>query len=388
MLKWVQGGLSAVTGIAEPEYGPEYIHSITDTVKDKQHFQIATKQDFKWQSPTSTNVETQTFYFNDLTTGIIGFAQVIHSNVVGIHTTAQFTFKLFNTNTKEQIWTSTKLEDFIIKGENFYASNLKIEINDEGNEYHLVSKVNPESIVDLKFSKIAPSVKIGKDGVTIYGDDVENPWGTMRHVFWPRNKVEGSIQSTKEGSTETKNYEINGFSMFVMALQGMKPHHAAATWNFLNFHSKSLSTVVMEFTTPKSYGSTKVSLAFLSNDEGIIGSSINNEVLHLNPEIDEVGWPKPTSLEFKGHGIDSKANDEQVQSGSAKPVEWTLKGGLQLVERVDVMHEIPNFVKNLVSGVAGTKPYIYQFWDNMTIEYNEIKETSIGYLEATFITEL
>lgn len=388
MLKWVQGGLSAVTGIAEPEYGPDYIHPVTDTVKNKQPYQIATKEDFKWQSPQQTNVETQTFYFTDLSNGLIGFAQVIHSNVVGIHTTAQFTFKLYDTNTGKQIWTSTKLEDFIIKGENFYANNLQIELDEENKTYHLVSKVNEESIVDLVFEKIVPAVKVGKDGTTIYGDDVENPWGTMRHVFWPRNKVSGKITSKNPETGETKAFNINGLSMFVMALQGMKPHHAAATWNFLNFHSKSLSAVVMEFTTPKSYASTKVSIAIVSNDQGIVTVSINNESIHQKQKIDEIGWPQPNAIEFKFHGVDSKATDEEVANGSAKPVECKVYGDLTLVERVDVMNEIPTFVKNIVSGVAGTKPYIYQFWNNMTIELDDIKETSIGYVETTFITEL
>jgi len=389
MLKWVQGGLSAVTGIAEPEYGPDFIHPITDTVKNKQPFTIATNEDFKWQSPQQTNVETQTFYFTDLSNGLIGFAQVIHSNVVGIHTTAQFTFKLFNTLTKEQIWTSTKLDDFIIKGENFYAKNLKIEMNNDGKTYHLISKVNEESIVDLIFTKLVPSVKVGKDGITIYGDDISQPWGTMRHVFWPRNKVNGTIISTNPISNETKTFNINGLSMFVMALQGMKPHHAAANWNFLNFHSNSLSTVVMEFTTPKSYASTKVSIAIVSNNEEILTVSINNEILHEKIEIDEVGWPKPNSISFKIHGVDSKSNDETILNGNATPIETKINGDLYLIERVDVMNEIPAFVKNIVSGVAGTKPYIYQFYNNeMEIELNEIKEKSIGYVETTFITEL
>ncbi|KAH3672285.1 hypothetical protein WICMUC_004380 [Wickerhamomyces mucosus] len=379
MFKWVQGGISAVTGIAEPEYGPEYIHSIIDSVKDKQPFTEATKDDFKWLAPTSTNVETQTFYFTDLQQGLIGFAQVIHSNVVGIHTTAQFTFKVFNTKTNEQIWTSTKLDNFTIEGNNFYATDLSIVLNEEFNEYHLISKVNKQSQIEFKFHKVAPAAKIGKDGTTIYGNNVEEPWGTMRHVFWPRNKVEGSIISIDPNSGEEKTFLINGYSMFVMALQGMKPHHAAASWNFLNFHSENYSAVAMEFTTPKSYASTKVSLAFVSNDEGIILTSVNNDLKHEKQKIDEeVGWNVPQAVQFNFHGI----------SPSDDSVEAKISGDLNLIERVDVMSEIPAFVKNIVSGVAGTKPYIYQFWNNLTLETGDIKETSIGYIETTFITDI
>ncbi|KAH3685453.1 hypothetical protein WICPIJ_003568 [Wickerhamomyces pijperi] len=377
MLKWVQSGISAVTGMAEPEYGPEYIHSITDTVKDKQPFTEATAEDFKWQKPESTNVETQTFYFTDLNQGLIGFAQVIHSNIIGMITTAQFTFKIYNTKTAEQIWTSTKLEDFVIKGANIYAKNLSIELSEDGSTFHIVSKVNPESEVDLTITKVAPAAKIGKDGTTIYGDNIEEPWGTMRHVFWPRNTVTGEIKSTKEGSSTGQTFKIDGKSMFVMAMQGMKPHHAAAKWNFLNFQGEKASVVLMEFTTPKSYASTTVSVAFVSSDEGIIATSVKNDCKHLNTKPDgEVGWDVPQALEFDLHGVNT----------SNEPVEAKITGDLILVERVDVMAEIPQFVKNIVSGVAGTKPYVYQFWNDFTLEVGDIKETSIGYAETTFIT--
>lgn len=389
MFKWVQSGLSAVTGIAEPEYGPDYIHPITHTVKDKQPLTEAKKEDFNWSEPSSTSVETQTFYFTDLDQGIVGFAQVIYSSVVGLHTTAQFTFKLFDTNTKEQIWTSTKLEDFVVKGANFYAKDLQIQLNEEGNVYHLISNVNEESKVDLKFTRVAPAVKIGANGTTIYGNDVKEPWGVLKHHFWPRNRSEGKITSKNPETGEVKEFNIKAHSMFVMALQGMKPHHAAATWNFLNFHSKSTSVVIMEFTTPKSYASTKVSVGFVSNDDGIIASSINNDFNHLKQTQDEQnGWPKPNAIEINIHGIKPDASDEQVKNGEGK-LEVKLHSDLTLVERVDVMSEIPMFVKNIVSGVAGTKPYIYQFYNkNMNLEIGDVKESSIGYVETTFITEL
>ncbi|CDR46496.1 CYFA0S23e01574g1_1 [Cyberlindnera fabianii] len=387
MLKWVQGGISAVTGIAEPEYGPDHIHSITETVKDKQPFTEATREDFHWIAPSYTNVETQTFYFTDLKKGLLGFAQVIHSNVVGVHTTAQFTFKIYNTNTKQQIWTSTKLEDFVIKGNNFYAKNLQIELANDKDEYRLISKVNPESIVDLTFTKLAPAAKIGTNGTTVYGPSLEDQWGTMRHLFWPRNNVKGSIKSTDPESGKETEFDIDGKSMFVMAMQGMKPHHAAATWNFLNFHGEKLSCVLMEFTTPKSYASTKVTLAFVANDEGIVCASINNDSLHQKIQPDEeVGWPKPSAIEFDIHGVDPAATDAEVAEGK-KTVEAKVSGDLTLIERVDVMAEIPQFVKNIVSGVAGTKPYIYQFWEKMSIECGDVKESGLGYVETTFITE-
>lgn len=55
--------------------------------------------------------------------------------------------------------------------------------------------------------------------------------------------------------------------MFVMALQGMKPHHAAKSWNFMNFQSSNYAAVQMEFTTPKSYANTKVNIGIVTDNE-------------------------------------------------------------------------------------------------------------------------
>src|ERR1043165_4637382 len=75
-------------------------------------------------------------------------------------------------------------------------------------------------MVDIKFMRAAPGFVGGKNGMTHFGTDPKNPWGSMRHAFWPRANVEGRI-ITKDGEIDFK-----GRGMFSMALQGMKPHHA------------------------------------------------------------------------------------------------------------------------------------------------------------------
>lgn len=375
MLKWVQSGLSAVAGTAEPEYGREAIHPITNTITDKSKcYRETTIEDFGWKQPTSTNVETQTFYFTCLKTGYLGFAQVIHSNVMGVHTTAQFTFRFFNFKGKHEdnLWTSTKLEDFRCEGSNFYANGLSIELDKDNKLYTVKSSVNKDSVVDLTMVKLVPGVIFGDNGTTYYGDDLENPWGSMRHLFWPRCSVTGTVKSGD------KVFEIEGYTMFVMALQGMKPHHAAKAWNFLDFQSESHSAVQMEFTTPMSYANTKVNIAILTSNDKILSCSINNEVVHENPEIDETGWPVPKAITFNFDGL----------SDDNKKVVGKVHGDLiTLVERVDVMAEIPQFIKNIASGVSGTKPYIYQFCNDMEIEIDGVKESGVGFNEATFISE-
>lgn len=332
-----------------------------------------TIEDFAWRHPTSTNVETQTFYFTDMKSGYTGFAQVIHSNMMGIKTTAQFTFRLYNNNTGSSdancIWTSTALEDFRTEGSNFYAKDLSIEASGD-DTFTLISTVTPESEVHLVMKRLTPGVIFGKDGITLYGEDVENPWGSMRHVFWPRCSVKGTIK------LKNATVEIDGYTMFVMAMQGMKPHHAAKLWNFLNFQSDKFSAVQMEFTTPRSYATTKVNVAILTSEDKIIATSVNNLVEHLDPEVDEVGWPVPKGITFNF----ATENDDKVIA--------KVGGKLtHLVERVDVMAEIPQIVKNIVSGVAGARPYIYQFCNTLTLEHDGVSDSGIAFNEATFISD-
>lgn len=434
MLKWIQGGLSAVTGIAEPEYGADYIHTVTGRVRGKQPFRETTRADLEWLKPDHTNVETVTFYFSDIATGIVGFAQIIHSNIVGIHTQAQFTFRIFNSREPQElnVWTSTKLEDFRVEGPNFYARGLSLELNEEDNQYHFQSEVNPKTAVDLTVTRLTPGCKVGDDPSTYYGDNVEEPWGRMRHVFWPRNKIQGTItlrkpepeteedqeepteqeQDEKEEQEQGGEQETNGeqplgsrnsvyedrtitftesepaYSMFVMAFQGMKPHHAAKAWNFMHFHSKEHSAVLMEFTTPKSYANTKVTIGVLTTDSDILSVTIDNDVRHLNPEIDSVGWNVPKAISINYDGCSKDLPDEAVSTGNR--ITATVQGPLvNLVERIDVMNEIPNFIKTIVSGVAGTKPYIYQYAaEDFTLQIGDAEpENGMAWTEVTFITE-
>lgn len=400
MWKLVQSGLSVVAGTAEPEYGPDSIHPVGYDVKEGEPlYSDLTIDDLKYVSPNHTNVETQTFYFED--TKHAGFAQVIHSNVIGLHTTAQFTFKIFEKTTPQDfIWTSTKLENFTIEnGTDFKADNLSIVLNkDKIDTYHIDSSVNKLTEVHLTVKRIGSGVKFGKDGTTYYGTEIENPWGSMRHVFWPRCHVNGNIilrdvkpdQDLENLEPEQIEYVVkenvnitDGLTMYVMALQGMKPHHAAATWDFLNYQSDKYSVVLMEFTTPPSYNKTKVSIAMVLDKEGkVLLGTMDNDTKHLESKVDETsGWEVPAKISYTMKDEKDKIEVEVV--GELK----------NLCERVDVMAEIPQFVKSIVSGVSGTKPYIYQFSNTMELTIKrdgKVEATDSGYTysESTFITAI
>lgn len=375
--------VSAITGSAEPIYGPEAFHSIADTVKGKNPFGALTREDLEWRAPWSSHVETQTFYFT-AKSGHYGFAQIIQSNPVGLNFTAQFTCRVVHDDKPEEsIWTSTNLEDFEAKGTEFNAHNVHVSLSQDGNSYKISSTVNQDSIVEFTIVRKADGFKIGSNGTSLYGTDAANPWGSMRHVFWPRASVKGAI------TVKGKQIDIEGNSMYVMAMQGMKPHHAAARWNFVNFQGPTSSAVVMEFTTPPSYGSQTVSIGAATHNDKLLFTSIDVKVKHIDAAEDEVGWPAPKKISFDLQGPAPTAEAATATSSAHLHADLA-----HLVERVDVMAEIPAFVKKVVAGVSGAKPYIYQYSDKaMTIKFEDaegkevlVEEVGHGYIETTFIS--
>ncbi|KAK9469738.1 oxidative stress survival, Svf1-like protein [Lipomyces arxii] len=379
MLKWVQSGISVVAGTAEPEYGPDAFYPINELLDGKNPFSPVVKEDLQWRSLSFTNVETQTFYLT-MPTGHSCMIQIILSNLAGIRATAQFTCRIYHPEKPEQsVWTSTNLSDFEFGNDklNFEADGVSVELSEDLKSYTFKSSVNDKSLIDVVITQEAPGCKIGKDGQTLYGTDVAKPWGTMRHIFWPRATVSGSV--TVNGIA----LEAAGQAMYVMALQGMKPQHAASRWNFCNFQGPTTSAIMMEFTTPPSYGSTVVNVGVVARGSEILAATVENKAVHTKITADrENDWPEPTDIKFEWHGKspdDTKSLDASIEA----PIP-------NLVERVDVMAEIPQFVKKIVAGVAGTKPYIYQYLNPgaVTVKFGDEEYTEAGslYNEATFIS--
>ena len=209
------------------------------------------------------------------------------------------------------------------------------------------------SIVNLTLKQEAPGFVAGKDGKTLYGTDLSNPWGYMRHAFWPRCRAEGTI-TTPDGPID-----FTGPAFLSHAMQGMKPHHAAARWNFCDFQGPTFSAIMMDFTTPPSYGSTVVNVGGIAKDGEILIAGSANKAVHLKAKTDNVNdWPEPETVQFTWSGT----------TKDGKTVEAILEGDVEdRADRIDVMAEVPGFVKQIVAGAVGTKPYIYQvssqsFW--------------------------
>lgn len=111
----------------------------------------------------------------------------------------------------------------------------------------------------------------------------------------------------------------------------------------------------MEFTTPPSYGSTVVNVGAVVKDGEVIYGGANNTAQHLESVKDsENDWPEPTVIRFTWDG----------QTKESKPFHAEIEGPLgKRLDRIDVMSEVPGFIKSIAGSVAGTKPYIYQVSD-------------------------
>lgn len=107
----------------------------------------------------------------------------------------------------------------------------------------------------------------------------------------------------------------------------------------------------MEYTTPPSYGASVVNVGGIAVDGKILCANASGTAVHTAINKDEeVGWPSPSEVDFTWTG---KGTDGEVKA--------TLTGSLETrIDRVDVMAEVPKFVKQIVANAAGTKPYIYQ----------------------------
>ncbi|KAL9102708.1 MAG: hypothetical protein Q9163_002170 [Psora crenata] len=338
-MNWIKQQVANVAGTQEPVYGPSAIQSVAKQAETVPWTELERKG-LKWAAMSSTCVETQTFYL---------MADRGHIGMV------QFNTKIFFLDRKTPpLWSSDALDqaDFDMEKLSFHADGCAVTLNEAGDSYTVKSVVNEESIVNLTIARTAPGFHVGKDGTSYFGTDPARPWGSMKHAFWPRCQVQGTI-ITKAGEIDFK-----GRGFFVHALQGMKPHHAgtsgsAAKWNFANFQSPSYSAIMMEYTTPPSYGSTVVNVGGIATDGKIICAGSSNAATHKKTKQDvENEWPEPEEARFAWSGVTS----------DGETVDAVIEGSLgHRLDRVDVMSKVPGFIKTIVGGTVGTRPYIYQY---------------------------
>ena len=173
-------------------------------------------------------------------------------------------------------------------------------------------------------------------------------------------------------------------SLFIGTVDSSTDSATAARWNFVDFQSPTYSAVMMEYTTPPSYGSTVVNVGGIATDGKIICAGSGNVATHTKVKQDvENEWPEPEAVRFAWSG--ATRDDEKVDA--------VLEGNLgPRLDRVDVMAKVPGFIKTIVGGTVGTKPYIYQYSPHpklsisLNINGKEVVEEGILFSEATFIS--
>lgn len=316
--------------------------------------------------------------------------------------TIQFTFRIYNPNTKETTWKSINVTNFVTPPPGLdkrsskadqYSLTFKSHPGSEYPESYTISANLADDLqiaLDIKRPAGVPGFKVGKGpkgGISYFGADPENAEGYVSHRFWPRTQASGMIILKGQAIT------ANGPGVYIEAIQGMRPNLVAARWNFAHFQSEEqggVSTIQMEFTTTDQYGKKGAGSGFVSVNVGavVLGGKlaavtaetkwpdtpqeedvvVASRAIHSKTETDvDTGYPAPTELTYRWAGpsvvpgvsgtVDAKATIDVGPPNAYKG----------LIEKVDVLAEIPYVIKTMVNYVAGTKPYIYQWINPSTL---------------------
>jgi len=309
--------------------------------------------------------------------------------------TIQFTLKVFNPKTGEKIWRSVNVSNFVTPPPNLdkrssRANEFTITHADApGTNYPETYTISVDLAQEVKISLevrrpiSAPGFKIGKGpdgGYSYFGPDAAQPEGYVVHRFWPLTTTSGSI------SLNGKPLAVDGPGMFVHAIQGMRPDVVASRWNFAHFQSPAhggVSAIQMEFTTTNAYGRKGTGSGYVSVNVGglVIGGKLAtvtaetkwpdeaqpeeadliSRVQHVEGVHDpDTGYPQPTGLVFRWAAPSILPDAPGSINGTLTIDVGSPSEPKGLIEKVDVLGEIPTVVKAVVNYVARTKPYMYQ----------------------------
>ena len=201
--------------------------------------------------------------------------------------------------------------------------------------------------------------------------------GYAIHRFWPRCAIKGVI-SFAGNVIELDPATCRG--MLVHAIQGMRPNLLASRWAFADFQSSSddgVSLVSMQFTTPTALGSKTVNIGSVVVDDKLVAISCGDSsdpaasgTSHDDAVLDaDTGYKAPYTLNYRWRApaIDGKKGDEPVvasikhsiRQADAPQGERAKYASVGLIEKVDVLAEMPALIKKIVHA-TGTQPYIYQ----------------------------
>lgn len=309
--------------------------------------------------------------------------------------TIQFTSKIYNPNTKEMTWKSINVTNFVTpppgldkrssKADQFSITHKSHPGTDYPEVYTITANLGEDLQIALDVKRPAgvSGFKVGKGpkgGYSYFGADLNKPDGHVVHRFWPRTEGQGVIV------WKGRAVEAKGPGMFVHAIQGMRADTVASRWNFANFQSDEhggVSAIQMEFTTTNSYGKKGSGSGFVAVNVGavVLGgklaivtaetkwpeepqddkAEVISRAAHTRTAQDpDTGYAAPTELTFRW-AAPSLIDDSKGQVDATLTVDVGAPNEPKgLIEKVDVLAEIPYVIKTMVNYVAGTKPYIYQ----------------------------
>lgn len=359
-----------------------------------------------------------------------------------------FNLRLYDPVTKQREWRSANVSGFTTpapaKGGITYdkrsvkSDQFTILVDPaHPDTYTIEGKYDADTDVSLKFKRMdgAPGFKLGsgpKGGMTYFGAEKNSASpkdgspdyaaasdGYVVHRFWPRCVVSGIV---RVGSEIYSLDSSDSRGIFIHAIQGMRANLVAARWNFGYFSStdekEGVSLMMMEFTTPSNYGRKTVNIGSVVVDDQLVAVVADGSVTHLENEQEDTDtsypapgkirwtWAKTRSL-LPSSGDSSSENntvsaeillDLQPEGSTAAPAgsapaQRQFRG---LIEKVDFLAHIPYVVKKVISYVAGTKPFIYQFLNNTKAvievpssdgkEMRRLEVEGTMFNEATFIS--
>ncbi|TNY18571.1 oxidative stress survival, Svf1-like protein, partial [Rhodotorula diobovata] len=402
-----------------------------------------TKDDLSWNCGGGINTETQTWYAT-MPSGALVMCQIIHSAVGLFWPNIQVTFRYCNPKTNTNVWKSVTVTNFKVapsdKLDKRSCKSDQITVTVDPatpTKYQIQAKYDDEVQISLEYDALCPGFKLGagpKGGMTYFGQLSAKPTpagdapdyaaggdGYCVHRFLPRCAVSGIV---RVGADVIDLAGSRG--VFIHAIQGLRPNLLAAKWNFCNFQTvdkegdEAVSLILMEFTTPPGYGSKVVTVgsvvvgdklvAVSSGGSGIVGGA---QAQHEDAVVDaETGYAAPGAIKFSWEAprleeaAGGAAADKLVAAteGNSK-VHATIQLDLVtdkakyetrgLVEKVDVLGQIPYLIRKFVNYAAGTKPYIYT-WLNPTkasitlgsgSETKTLDVEGYSFVEASFISE-
>ncbi|KAI0749416.1 oxidative stress survival Svf1-like protein [Daedaleopsis nitida] len=406
-------------------------HPVSSAFQPSELYSELEPKDTEWTCSGGFVVETQTFY-TFLEDGTSMACQVIHSSVGMWYPTIQFTCKIFNPHTKERTWKSVNVANFVTpppgldkrssKADQYSITYRSKPGSDTPESYTITANLDTDLQITLEVARPAGAkgFKIGKGpqgGFSYFGHDPKNAEGYVVHRFWPRYIASGIVVLKGQAIA------IKGAGMFVHAIQGMRPDNVASRWNFVQFLSEQhggVAATQMDFTTIAAYGRKGAGSGPVTVSVGglVLGGKLAavtaetkwpDEALpataalvsraeHTKKAHDpDTGYDAPTEIVYRWTGPSIVPGAPGSVEAVATADVGTPDAPKGLIEKLDVLAEIPYVIKTMVNYVSGTKPFVYQWCNPGTLHVKlpggviddvegEVAIEGTLYNEATFVS--